>query len=119
MLIDYHECEKQLQLKLNTAKLGFVVLNDAGVPEYENLNQFKNKEQILAVAAETIQITTGKLKTLNSTLPEYMIFKGTKAFLILIPVIKDNHFYGIYGDNGLNVGMVRICLQNALEQCIK
>jgi len=115
MAEEYQEFENELLSKLETTSIGLAVINNSGSLCYENFKNIDDKNDILTIAAETITRISKVVKKLDTKYPEFLIFRGTKAFLILTPSLYKEHFYVIFGANSQSIGMAKICLQNAIN----
>jgi hypothetical protein len=113
--MNYANFENLLMLKLETSHPGVAVLDPNGVIHYENFNKFNHGKQSLEIAEETVLRLKHTVERLKSDFPEYLILQGQNAFLILMPSLKHPHYYAVFNNNGLNVGMALLCVQNAVK----
>lgn len=109
---NYSEFKKLLESKLTMKSLSLAVLNEQGDIHYENFKDGVEKHAIIQVVHQTIN--TARETTLSSEFPEYMMYKGTDAFLLILPSRNEPRYYVVFCHNGLNVGMTRICVQNTI-----
>ena len=115
MTYNFHEFENLLLSKLKTTSIGLAVITNAGSLIYENLQKLDNKKETLALATETILRITEIVNKLTAKIPELLIYKSTKAFLIIIPSYYQKHFYVFFGANSSSPEITQICLQNTIE----
>lgn len=113
--MDYANFENLLISKLETSRPGVAVLDKSGNICFENFTQFNHGKQSLEIAEETVLRMTHTLEQSPADCPEYLIMQGQNAFLILMPSIKYPHYYAVFNNNGLNVGMALLCVQNAIK----
>ncbi len=113
--MDYANFENLLISKLETSRPGIAVLDKTGNIHYESFNNLDYGKQSLEIAEETVLRLTNTVEQQKSDVPAYLILQGQNAFLILMPSIKYPHYYVVFNNNGLNVGMALLCVQNAIK----
>jgi hypothetical protein len=112
---DYTEFKKLLASKLTTKSLSLAVLDDQGDLRFDDFRQGTRKNEIVEIARQTILTAKSDGTNRVRQFPEYMLYKGSDAFLLILPSKTTPNFYIIFCHNGLNVGMTRICVQNTIE----
>jgi hypothetical protein len=112
---DFSRFKKILAEKLTTQSLNVAVLNIQGELQYEDFGPDSRRQAILEIARQTIVTTQTSRGNQACHVPEYLLYKGTEAFLLILPSRETVNFYIIFCHNGLNVGMTRICVQNTIE----
>ena len=112
---EYQEFENEFLSKLETTSIGLAIINNSGSLCYENFKNIDDKNDILTIATEAITRISQVVKKLDTKYPEFLILRGTKAFLILTSSLYKEHFYVIFGANSQSMGMTKICLQNTIN----
>lgn len=112
---DFSRFKEMLVAKLTTQSLNVAVLNVQGELQYEDFGLDNRRQAILEIARQTIVTAQKSRGNQTCHVPEYLLYKGAEAFLLILPSRGTVNFYIIFCHNGLNVGMTRICVQNIIE----
>lgn len=114
----FEEFETLIYNKLNDTSLKLAIFDEMGNLNYQNFEAeaSSEKNQLLGLVTNLIRSCTGMVEQIQTQFPEYLILKGSASFLLLMPSLQQKHYYMIFSQNGLMVGMVRLCLNDAILQ---
>jgi predicted regulator of Ras-like GTPase activity (Roadblock/LC7/MglB family) len=94
---------------------GCIIVTQAGEVVAANIGKGFSQDKIAALAADAVKIVNRVTSELNYGTPETMVVESSRGKFALIHAAKAGAFIVAIGSESMNVGMLKMDLQDAID----